>query len=54
MAGVESTVAAMIPANEVQLPTVTVTLYVPLAAVVAALIDGFCEASVNPFGPVQE
>jgi hypothetical protein len=32
---------------------VTVTLYVPLAAVVAVGIDGFCKEELNPFGPVQ-
>jgi hypothetical protein len=32
---------------------VTVTVYVPLAAVVAEAIVGFCNAEVNPFGPLQ-
>ena len=33
---------------------ITVTVYVPVAAVVAAGIVGFCTAEVNPFGPVHE
>jgi len=33
---------------------VTVTVYVPVAAVVALLMLVFCEVDVNPFGPVQE
>jgi hypothetical protein len=32
---------------------VTVTLYVPVAAVVAFVILGFCCVLVNEFGPVQ-
>jgi hypothetical protein len=35
-------------------PTVAVTEYVPLAAVVTLEIEGFCEEEVNPFGPVHE
>jgi hypothetical protein len=31
-----------------------VTVYVPLATVVAPLIVGFCELEVNPLGPVHE
>jgi hypothetical protein len=33
--------------------TVTVTLYVPLMAIVAFAIVGFCKVELNPFGPVQ-
>ena len=36
------------PADEV-----TVALYVPVAAVVVLVIEGFCEPDVNAFGPVQ-
>jgi len=35
------------------LTLVTVTVYVPAAAAVTLVIDGFCDADVNPFGPVQ-
>jgi hypothetical protein len=34
--------------------TVTVTEYVPDAAVVAEVIDGFCNDDVKPLGPVHE
>ena len=34
-------------------PTVVVTEYVPVAAVVAAGIVGYCDADVNPLGPDQ-
>jgi hypothetical protein len=51
--GVAFTVATVEPAAEAQPLTVIVTLYVPLAAVVALAIDGFCELELNPFGPVQ-
>jgi uncharacterized membrane protein len=33
---------------------VTVTVYVPLAAVVAPVIVGLSMEEVNPFGPVHE
>src|SRR5204863_139146 len=51
--GIEFTVAVVDPAALVQPLTVTVTLYVPLAAVVAFVIEGFCSEELNPFGPVQ-
>jgi hypothetical protein len=35
------------------LALVTVKTYVPVAATVTLLIDGFCAVEVNPFGPVQ-
>ena len=47
------TVAAVEPAAEVQPLTLTVTLYVPEAAVVALVIDGFCSEETKLFGPVQ-
>ena len=47
------TVAAVVAAVDVHPPTVTVTLYVPVAAVVAFAIDGFCKLELNAFGPVQ-
>ena len=31
-----------------------VTVYMPAAAVVTLLIDGFCTVEVNPFGPDQD
>jgi hypothetical protein len=42
-----------VPAVLVQLPTVAMTEYVPVAAVVALLIEGFCKVDVKPLGPVQ-
>ena len=33
--------------------SVTVTVYVPLAAVVTFVIDGVADDEVNPLGPVQ-
>lgn len=36
-----------------QLPTVTIIVYVPAAAMVALFIIGFWSVLVNPFGPVQ-
>ena len=53
VAGIAFTVAVVDPAALVHPLTVTVTLYVPVAAVVALVIKGFCKADVNPFGPVQ-
>ena len=47
------TVAIVAPATEVQLLIVAVTLYVPLAATVALLIEGFCWEELNPLGPLQ-
>ena len=47
------TVALVEPAVELQPLTVTVTLYVPEAAVVAFVIDGFCCDEVKLLGPVQ-
>ena len=47
------TVAAFDPAAEVQPLEVTVKLYVPVAAVVAFGIDGFCNEELKPLGPVQ-
>ena len=42
------------PAADVQpLVSVTVTLYVPLAADMAFEIDGSWLVDVNPFGPIQ-
>lgn len=53
-AGIGLTETATVPARLVQPLSVTVTEYVPLAAVVAPTILGFCVDDVNPFGPVQE
>jgi len=48
------TVAVVVPAGLVQPFTVAVTEYVPLAAVVAPVIVGFCNAELKLFGPVHE
>ena len=53
VAGAELTVTLVVPAAELQLPTVTMTEYVPLFAVVALAIVGFCSDDVKLFGPVQ-
>lgn len=48
------TSAVVEPAADVQpLESVSVTLYVPLAAGETFAIDGFWSVDVNPFGPVQ-
>ena len=52
--GMGFTVTAVVPAGPVHPFTVAVTEYVPVAAVVAEVMEGFCVALVNPFGPVQE
>ena len=39
---------------EQPLASVTVTVYVPEAAVEALGIEGFCELAENPLGPVHE
>ena len=41
VAGVWFTVTFIVPAGEVQLLMVTVTLYIPVANVVALVMDGF-------------
>ena len=53
MFGSGLTVAAVEPAAAVQPLEVTVKLYVPDAAVVAFVIDGFCNVELKPLGPVQ-
>ena len=52
--GAVFTVAVVVPIELVQPLTVAVTEYVPLAALVALVIVGFCKAEVKPFGPVHE
>ena len=47
------TVAVVVPAVLVHPLTVAVTLYNPVAAVVALAIVGFCKVDVKPLGPVQ-
>jgi len=54
VAGAALTVATVVPARDVQPATVTVTEYVPEAAVVAAGIVGFWREDVKALGPVQE
>jgi hypothetical protein len=53
VAGVAFTTTAVVPIAEVHPFAVTVTLYVPLMAVVAFVIDGFCTDEEKLFGPVQ-
>jgi hypothetical protein len=53
IAGVWCTTTFTVPAAEVQLLIVTVTLYVPVAAVVTLVIDGFWSVLIKPFGPVH-
>src|SRR4029077_20556711 len=52
--GAALTTTVVVPALEVQPLTVTVTEYVPLAAVVAPEMVGFCRFEVKLFGPVHE
>src|SRR5258706_1438837 len=47
------TTTFVVPAEEVQPLTVTVTEYVPASAVVAFVRVGFCSEDVKPFGPVH-
>src|SRR5512140_430652 len=54
VAGAGFTTTLVVPAAEVQLPTVTVTLYVPPLIAAAAGIVGFWRIEVKPFGPVQD
>jgi hypothetical protein len=54
VAGIGLTVTTVVPAAPVQPFTVIVTEYVPPAASVAPVTDGFCKEEVNPFGPVHE
>ena len=44
----------VVPAAELQPPTVTVTEYVPASAIAAFARVGFCCGEVKPFGPVHE
>src|SRR6185503_11654463 len=53
VAGVALTTTLVVPAAEVQPPTVIVTEYVPASARAALLRVGFCRADVKPFGPVH-
>lgn len=53
VAGIGFTVTAVVPATLVHPAKVAVTEYVPLAAVVAPVMVGFCVVDVNEFGPVQ-
>ena len=52
-AGTALTVTVVDPAALTQPFSVTVTEYVPVLAVVAAVIVGFCTEDVNPPGPVH-
>jgi hypothetical protein len=54
VAGVAFTTTATVPAAvEPQPGTVAITEYVPVAAVLTFVIDGFCVVEVKPLGPVQ-
>src|SRR5207247_880686 len=53
VAGLALTTTFVVPAAEVQPPTVTVTEYVPASAVVAFVRVGFCSEEMKPFGPVH-
>jgi hypothetical protein len=53
-AGVALITTVVVPATLPHPLTDTATEYVPLAAVVTLLIDGFCEDDVNVFGPDHE
>jgi hypothetical protein len=52
--GIGLTVTVVVPALLEHPPTLAVTEYVPVARVVAAAIEGFCEVEVKLFGPVHE
>ena len=53
IAGMVLTMTAVVPALLVQLFTVAVILYVPVAAGVAPGMEVFCVVALNPLGPVQ-
>ena len=53
-AGIALTVTTVVAFVLVHPATVTFTEYVPVSAVVAPTIDGFCEEEVKEFGPVHE
>ena len=53
VAGVAFTTTAVVPTAEVHPFVVTVRLYVPLPAVVAEAIEGFCTGELKLFGPVH-
>jgi hypothetical protein len=53
VAGAALTTTLVVPAAELQVPTVTMTEYVPLLTVVALAMVGFCSVEVNEFGPVH-
>jgi len=54
VAGTGLTVTTVVDTALAQPTTVAVTEYVPLAAIVAEGIEGFCVDEVNAFGPVHE
>ena len=53
VAGMGLTTTFVVAGELVQPATVAVTEYVPAFAVVAAGIEGFCNAELKEFGPVQ-
>jgi hypothetical protein len=52
--GTGFTVTETVPAVLTQVPALAVTEYMPVAAVPAEVIAGFCDEEEKPFGPVQE
>ena len=51
--GFSTVVTSVAPVATQPVTLVTVTVYVPFAAVVAFAIVGFAKVDVKPFGPVQ-
>jgi len=52
--GIGFTVTTVVPKVLAHPATIAVTEYVPLAATVAPMIDGFCVPELNAFGPDHE
>ena len=52
--GVAFTAANVVLSTLVHPLTVTLTVYVPVAAIVAAAMDGFCAEDEKLLGPVHE
>ena len=51
--GIALTVTLTVPGELMQPANIAVTEYVPVAKVVALVIEGFCKVDVKPLGPVQ-
>ena len=50
----EFTTTVVVAVAEHPLASVTVTVYVPVIAIVAFALVGFCEALTNALGPLHE